>query len=113
MAATAPQQLLLLLLGLGLGASAAAASASGRTMTYWASATNICGDPRSDRHGSAATTCVPSSPRGADSLKALVANAAHVIGTPKYGIGMKGGLSWNGTETPFGQPERDMSELCT
>ena len=58
MAATAPQQLLLLLLGLGLGASAAAASASGRTMTYWAGATNICGDPRSDRHGSAATTCV-------------------------------------------------------
>ena len=29
-----------------------------RTMTYWATATNICGDPRSDRHGRADTTCV-------------------------------------------------------
>jgi hypothetical protein len=31
-----------------------------------------------------------------------------VIGTPKYGIGMKGGLSWDGVDTPFGQPDRDM-----
>ena len=50
----------------------------------------------------------PKSPRGADSLKALVGNAAHVIGTPKYGIGLKGGLSWAGADTPFGQPDRDM-----
>ena len=29
-----------------------------RTMTYWAGATNICGDPRSDPHGRPDTTCV-------------------------------------------------------
>lgn len=52
----------------------------------------------------------PSNPRGVESLKALVSNAAHVIGTPKYGIGMKGGLSWNGTSTPFGEPDRQMIE---
>ena len=32
--------------------------ASARTMTYWATATNVCGDPRSDKHGRPDTTCV-------------------------------------------------------
>ena len=50
----------------------------------------------------------PQNPRGVENLKALVSNAAHVIGTPKYGIGMKGGLSWNGTSTPFGDPDREL-----
>jgi hypothetical protein len=51
----------------------------------------------------------PWNPDGAASLKALIGNAAKVIGTPKYGIGMKGGFSYNGTHTPvFGDGARAM-----
>jgi hypothetical protein len=48
-----------LLFAVSEAAAAAAPPTSGqRTMTYWAGATNICGDPRSDRHGSPHTSCV-------------------------------------------------------
>ena len=51
----------------------------------------------------------PWNPDGVASLKALAGNAAAVIGTPKYGIGLKGGISFNGTSTPpFGDEERSV-----